>query len=151
MRGCVAQPLGVMRYRMMATPAFTKRWFPDGLSRQAALTAPMMVFDRKDLLQANFMQREFGLLPGSHPCHYIPANESFLRCIDLSLGYGMVAEQQTGDRLASGALLDLAPGKFTDIALHWHTWRVQSPRLERLSAAVVAAARAALRPSQPTA
>jgi LysR family transcriptional regulator (chromosome initiation inhibitor) len=145
MRGCVAQPLGVMRYRMMATPAFAARWFPDGLTRQAALAAPMMVFDRKDLLQSNFMQREFGLTPFSHPCHFIPANESFLRCIDLSLGYGMVAEQQIGERLASGALLDLAPGKHSDIALHWHTWRVQSPKLERLSAAVVAAARNALR------
>jgi LysR family transcriptional regulator (chromosome initiation inhibitor) len=145
MRGCVAQPLGVMRYRMMATPAFAARWFPDGLNRQAALAAPMMVFDRKDLLQSNFMQREFGLTPFSHPCHFIPANESFLRCIDLSLGYGMVAEQQIGERLASGALLDLAPGKHSDIALHWHTWRVQSPKLERLSAAVVAAARNALR------
>lgn len=147
MRGCVAQPLGVMRYRMMATPAFAARWFPGGLSRQAALAAPMMVFDRKDLLQSNFMQREFGLLPGSHPCHYIPANESFLRCIDLSLGYGMVAEQQFGDRLASGALLDLAPGKFTDVALHWHTWRVQSPKLERLSAAILEAGRRSLLPS----
>lgn len=145
MRGCVAQPLGVMRYRMMATPAFAARWFPDGLNRQAALAAPMMVFDRKDLLQSNFMLREFGLTPFSHPCHFIPANESFLRCIDLSLGYGMVAEQQIGERLASGALLDLAPGKHSDIALHWHTWRVQSPKLERLSTAIVEAARRALR------
>jgi LysR family transcriptional regulator (chromosome initiation inhibitor) len=132
MRGCVAQPLGVMRYRMMATPAFAARWFPNGLGRQAALKAPMMVFDRKDLLQANFMQREFGLLPGSHPCHYVPANESFLRCIDLS-----------------GALIDLAPGKHTDVALYWHTWRVQSPRLERLSAAILEAGRRSLLPSPP--
>lgn len=146
MRGCVAQPLGVMRYRMMATPAFAARWFPDGLTRQAALAAPMMVFDRKDLLQSNFMQREFGLTPFSHPCHFIPANESFLRCIDLGLGYGMVAEQQIGARLASGALLDLAPGKYTDIALHWHTWRVQSPKLERLSAAILEAGRRSLLP-----
>jgi LysR family transcriptional regulator (chromosome initiation inhibitor) len=146
MRGCVAQPLGVMRYRMMATPAFAARWFPDGLNRQAALAAPMMVFDRKDLLQSNFMQREFGLTPFSHPCHFIPANESFLRCIDLSLGYGMVAEQQIGERLASGALLDLAPGKHSDIALHWHTWRVQSPKLERLSAAIMEAGRRSLLP-----
>lgn len=145
MRGCVAQPLGVMRYRMLATPAFAARWFPNGLSRDAALRAPMMVFDRKDLLQSNFMQREFGLTPFSHPCHYIPANGSFLHSIDLGLGYGMVAEQQIGDRLTSGFLLDLAPGKHTDIALHWHSWRVQSPKLERLSAAVVEAARLALR------
>jgi len=147
MRGCVAQPLGVMRYRMMATPAFAARWFPDGLNRQAALAAPMMVFDRKDLLQSNFMQREFGLTPFSHPCHFIPANESFLRCIDLSLGYGMVAEQQIGERLASGALLDLAPGKHSDIALHWHTWRVQSPKLERLSVAIMEAGRRSLLPT----
>jgi LysR family transcriptional regulator (chromosome initiation inhibitor) len=146
MRGCVALPLGIMRYRMLASPAFAARWFPDGLNRDAARRAPMMVFDRKDLLQANFMQREFGLPPGSYPCHYIPSSESFMRAIELSLGYGMLPEQQYGERLASGALLDLAPGKYADVALHWHSWRVQSPKLERLSEAVLAAARRALLP-----
>lgn len=145
MRGCKAQPLGVMRYRMLASPAFAARWFPQGLNRDAARRAPMMVFDRKDMLQASFMQREFGLAPGSYPCHYIPSSEAFLRAIELGLGYGMSPEQQYGDRVARGALLDTAAGRHSDVALHWHSWRVQSPKLELLSAEVLAAGARCLR------
>jgi LysR family transcriptional regulator (chromosome initiation inhibitor) len=144
MRGCEVQPLGAMRYRLLAAPAFAARWFPHGLQRDAARVAPLMVFDRKDNLQADFLQRELGLPPGSYPCHYMPASEAFVEAVRLGLGYGMVPELQFGDALASGALVDLAPAVPTDVMLYWHSWRVQSPKLERLSAQLVAAARAVL-------
>ena len=151
MRGCEVAPLGVMRYNMMASPAFARRWFPGGLAREPARRAPMLVFDRKDLLQAQFMQREFGLAPGSYPCHYIPSSPAFVQAIELGLGYGMVPEQQVGDRLQRGAIIDLAPGRHSDVALYWHSWRVQSPKLERLSAAMLAAGRRILRPASASA
>jgi LysR family transcriptional regulator (chromosome initiation inhibitor) len=144
MRGCEVQPLGAMRYRLLAAPAFAARWFRHGLQRDAARVAPLMVFDRKDNLQADFLQRELGLPPGSYPCHYMPASEAFVEAVRLGLGYGMVPELQFGDALASGALVDLAPAVPTDVMLYWHSWRVQSPKLERLSAQLVAAARAVL-------
>ena len=106
----------------------------------------MLVFDRKDLLQANFMQREFGLAPHSYPCHYIASSPAFVQAIELGMGYGMVPEQQVGDRLEKGVMTDLAPGRHTDVTLYWHSWRVQSPKMERLSAAVLAAGRHILRP-----
>ena len=85
MRGCVAEPLGVMRYRMLATPAFVRRWFPKGFEREAARVAPLMVFDRKDTLQSAFLQRELGLPAGSYPCHYLPASDAFMQAIRLGL------------------------------------------------------------------
>ncbi|GGY42635.1 LysR family transcriptional regulator ArgP [Pseudoduganella albidiflava] len=144
MRGCTVQPLGIIRYRMLASPAFAARWFPDGFERNAARQAPVVVFSRKDRLQADFIQAELGLLPGSYPVHYVPASDPFLDAVKLGLGYGMLPSQQVGDAVATGALLDLAPGKHTDVPLYWHAWRVQSPALERLGEAVVAAARATL-------
>ncbi len=144
MRGCTAEALGVMRYRLLASPAFAARWFPQGLQREAARKAPLMVFDRKDNLQAEFLQRELGLPPGSYPCHYIGSSEPFLRAIELGLGYGMLPDLQAGTQLAAGKLLDLAPATPTDIALYWHAWRVQSPKLDLLSKQVVEAARRVL-------
>jgi LysR family transcriptional regulator (chromosome initiation inhibitor) len=144
MRGCQVEPLGVMRYRMLATPSFARKWFPNGLDRESARRAPVMVFDRKDRLQANFLLRELGLPAGSYPCHYVPSSEPFFSSIRLGLGYGMLPEQQYRDLVEQGALVDLAPGKATDVALYWHSWRVQSPKLERLSLRMLAAARAAL-------
>ena len=146
MRGCEVQMLGAMRYRLLAAPAFAAKWFPDGLQREAARVAPLMVFDRKDMLQSNFLLRELGLPPGSYPCHYMPASEAFTNAVRLGLGYGMVPELQYGDMVETGEFVDLAPDKPTDVTLYWHAWRVQSPKLERLSAKVIAAERAALQP-----
>jgi LysR family transcriptional regulator (chromosome initiation inhibitor) len=144
MRGCEVQLLGAMRYRLLAAPSFAEKWFPDGLQREAARVAPLMVFDRKDTLQSGFLQRELGLPPGSYPSHYMPASEAFTEAVRLGLGYGMVPELQYGDDVEAGVLVDLAPGKPTDVMLYWHAWRVQSPKLERLSAQVICAAREAL-------
>ena len=144
MRGCEVQLLGAMRYRLLASPSFAAKWFPDGLQREAARVAPLMVFDRKDTLQSGFLLRELGLPPGSYPSHYMPASEAFTEAVRLGLGYGMVPELQYGKEVEQGVLVDLAPGKPTDVMLYWHSWRVQSPKLERLSAQVVAAARNAL-------
>jgi len=48
--------------------------------------------------------------------------------------------------LETGELLDLAPGKYKDVELYWHSWRVQSPKLEKLTEQVIAAATRALGP-----
>ena len=144
LRGCEVQLLGAMRHRLLAAPSFATKWFPDGLQREAARVAPLMVFNRKDTLQSDFLQRELGLPPGSYPSHYVPASEAFLHAVQRGLGYGMVPELQYGDQVQTGELVDLAPDKPTDVTLYWHSWRVQSPKLERLSAQVVAAARQVL-------
>jgi LysR family transcriptional regulator (chromosome initiation inhibitor) len=144
LRGCRAEPLGIMRYRLLAHPQFAARYFPQGLQREAARLAPLMVFNRKDALQANFLLDSLGL-PSTHiHCHYVPSSEAFLQAIQLGLGYGMVPELQYRELLASGSLVDLAPTHPTDVNLYWHCWRVQSPKLERLSQAVISAAKQSL-------
>lgn len=144
LRGCVAEPLGTMRYRALAAPAFRGRWFPHGLGADAARRAPVLVFNRKDSLQADFLERQFQLPPGSYPCQYIPASDPFLRAVRLGLGWGMVPDLQAGEALASGELVDLAPDASIQVSLFWHAWKVQSPRLERLSRTILTAARRVL-------
>jgi LysR family transcriptional regulator, chromosome initiation inhibitor len=141
MRGCTAEPLGAMRYRLVAAPAFAERWFKRGFTRAAARRAPAVVFNRKDRLHADALQREFGLPPEAYPCHHVPAAEPFMTAIRLGLGYGMLPELQYGDALARGELIEVWPGAMTDVALYWHRWTLQPPRLDRLSSAAVAAAR----------
>lgn len=146
MRGCSATGLGVMRYRMVAAPAFARRWFPDGMTRAAAQHAPLMVFDRKDAMQSSFLLTHFGLPDGAYPFHYVPASDPFVHAVRHGLGYGMLPEEQCGTLLASGELVDLAPTLYQDVPLYWHAWRIQPPRLERMGAALVKAARGVLLP-----
>ena len=146
MRGCTVEPLGMMRYRMVAAPAFAQRWFPQGLDRDAARRAPVMVFDRKDTLQTQFLLQHLGLPEGSYPFHYVPASDPYVQAIRLGLGYGMLPLEQCADLLAAGALVDLAPDLHVDVPLYWHAWRIQPARLERMGAALVKAARGQLLP-----
>lgn len=144
MRGCMAEPLGAMRYRCMASPDYRQRWFPDGMNRTAARLAPVLTFDRKDRLQADFLLQHFGLTADAYPCHFIPASEAYLQAVCLGLGWGMIPELQMAHLQANGALVELAPEQPADIGLFWHRWKVQSPRLELMSATLVQAARRVL-------
>ena len=146
MRGCTVAPLGLMRYRMVAAPAFAARWFPEGMTREAARHAPVMVFDRKDTLQTAFLLRHFGLPEGAYPFHYVPSSDPYVQAIRIGLGYGLLPLEQCAAMLAAGALVNLAPGLHVDVPLHWHAWRIQPPRLERMGAALVKGARAVLLP-----
>jgi LysR family transcriptional regulator (chromosome initiation inhibitor) len=146
MRGCSVAPLGQMRYLLVGAPAFAARWFPGGMSREAARHAPVMVFDRKDTLQTAFLLRHFGLPEGAYPFHYVPASDPYVQAIRLGLGYGMLPLEQCAAMLESGALLDLTPGLYVDVPLYWHAWRIQPPRLERMGLALVQGARKVLLP-----
>lgn len=145
MRGCIAEPLGAMRYRCMASPAFRTQWFPKGMTRQAVRKAPVVVFNRKDNLQADFLVEHFGIPEGAYPRHFIPASDPYMQAILLGVGWGMLPELQMQNLKAGETLVDLSPGRPTDVHLYWHAWKVQSPRMERLSATLIEAARRLLR------
>jgi len=144
MRGCTVSPLGQMRYRMVASNGFAQHWFADGFNRENAQRAPVIVFDRKDSLQSAFLLRHFGLPEGAYPFHYVPASDPYVDAIRQGMGYGMLPQEQCADLLRDGVLVDLAPALFVDVPLYWHAWRIQPPRLERMGAALVKAAREVL-------
>ena len=146
MHGCTATPLGLMRYRMVASKDFARRWFRDGLEREAAQRAPVVVFDRKDSLQSAFLLDHLGLPEGAYPCHYVPASEAFMEAIRLGFGYGMLPLEQCQGMLDEGSMVDLAPELFIDVPLYWHAWRIQPARVERMGAALVKAAHGVLLP-----
>ncbi|RYF24496.1 MAG: LysR family transcriptional regulator ArgP [Comamonadaceae bacterium] len=144
MRGCVAEPLGRMRYRLVASPAFAAQWFGRGVTRAAAQRAPAVVFNRKDQLHADALLRTLGLPASAYPTHYVPASEPFVAAVRLGLGYGMVPVLQIGDAIERGELVDVLPDAVTDVPLYWHRWAQQSPRLDALTRSVMQAASAVL-------
>jgi LysR family transcriptional regulator, chromosome initiation inhibitor len=145
MRGCIATPLGGMRYRLLATQSFARQWFPDGLNRIAARDAPIVAYSRRDTLQSAFLLERFGLPETAYPRHIVPGADSHFAAIRCGLGYGMVPETlcvAVDSPLED--LVDLAPGYTTCVDLYWHTWEVQSPSMATLSKCIVQAARGGL-------
>jgi LysR family transcriptional regulator (chromosome initiation inhibitor) len=145
MRGCVAEPLGVMRYRCVAAPEVVQRCrTPRGaVSPHQLLAHPAIIFNRKDALQDAFLEQHFGLKQPHYPRHYTPAVDAFERAIELGLGWGMVPEQ---DLTGRPGLQEVLPGATVDVVLYWQHWEREPLSAQRLTAAVKAAAHASLPP-----
>ena len=143
--GCISQPLGQMRYRFYATPDFVRNHLPDGLTREAVLATPGIAFNRKDSLHFGQMEARFGLRLGDYPYLTMPSTHALFEAVKAGLGYGLSPELQVGEALASGEVIDLLPDDPPSVSLYWHGWALQSPRLARFTATLVAEARQCLR------
>ena len=156
-QGCRADPLGALRYLPAAAPAVAARW-PDAAApgaagrRQWALMSAV-VFNGKDDLQYELLRRH-GVTRRPPVVHQVPSTADFHAAVQLGLGWGMLPEPQARPGLADGSLVRLSDDVI-DVPLYWQRWRLDSPRLAALTAAVrQAAARHLLpaagdRPAQP--
>ena len=142
LRGCIAEPLGTMRYRCVAAPGLRDKLL--GKKRSIGLhqlvTQPAIGFNRKDGLQDQFLQQCFGVTDLSYPRHYIPAVDAYRQGLLTGMGWGMQADIQAPHDIPSGVLVDLFPGQFVDIPLFWHHWHREAPQAGRLTLAIKAAA-----------
>lgn len=144
-QGCSVVALGRMRYLATASPAFVKRWFPHGVDAESLAAAPCLVFNRKDRLQERWLRRitRRELAP---PTHQLPSSQAFIDAALASLGWGMNPESLARPHLAARRLVELVPGRAIDVPLYWQSSRLALPALARLTDAVLASARAPLRP-----
>jgi LysR family transcriptional regulator (chromosome initiation inhibitor) len=132
-QGCVCHPLGMMRYRPVCTPGFHGEWFGDGATMEELALAPVIVFDRKDDLQDQYLGASDGPAP-MPPRHHVPAAQEFADAIRLGMGWGLVSELEL--RAQPHGLVPLAAGGHVDVPLYWQQWRHGSRALETVSDAV---------------
>lgn len=144
-QGARAHPLGSMRYRALASPDYVERYFSHGLSRDALLRAPAIVYGPDDRLQHRYLAMHGVNEPFPH--HLCPSSEGFVRMALSGLGYGMIPERQAERELREGALVDLDaklhlqsgklveldPSHYIDVPLYWHHWRHGGETLEALT------------------
>lgn len=135
-------PLGIMRYRALASPDFVRRFELHAGTPAKLQQAPCLVYSRDDRLQHQFMAEVAGTEPVY--THHLPSSEGFIRAACAGLGYGMMPELQVKAELENGLLVDLVPGYNLDVPLYWHYWQMESPVMETLRQSVLVTARQAL-------
>lgn len=149
--GCTVRQLGLARYLPVASPGFAARHLsgPGGLPR-ALREAPVIVFDRRDVLQDTFVRALTGegdAGAGAGPLrHHVPTSEGFCDAVAAGLGWGLVPEPQAAPLLRSGGLELLVPRRPLDVPLYWQQWKLDSPALSTVAEVVAAAAAEALLP-----
>ncbi len=136
--GCSVRPLGAMRYLPVAAPALLER-FELNNDPKAFATAPLVDYDRRDDLQNQFLDR-YGIDHAAPPRNRVPSSSDFARAVELGFGWGLVPEQQSSAKIAAGSVR-LLPGAPVDVPLYWQRWKLHSPLLERIEAAVITTAR----------
>ena len=142
-QGCDSHPLGHLRYRATASPAYMARWFADGVTAAALARAPVVTYDTKDRLQERWLRTMTGRRPG-YRGHMIPSSQGFVEAARLGLGWGMNPEPLVRADLDAGRLVELVADRPLDVALHWQVSRMAGTALAPLTRAVLAAARHAL-------
>jgi LysR family transcriptional regulator (chromosome initiation inhibitor) len=141
--GCSVTRLGSMRYVAVVDPGLLGRYTRDGSADLGHL--PVLRFNEKDDIQDRLLAAIGVTGPAAHR---IPTSQGFLAAVRTGLGWGMLPVLQLGDDLSTGALvrLPVATGSGeVDVPLYWQAWRLDSPRIDRVREAVLAAARAGLR------
>ncbi len=149
MRGCVAEPLGTMRYRCMAAPSLIEQWDAPSTQGTAALPhsmlrTPAVIFNRKDALQDAFLAQHFKLQGALYPRHFVPSVDAFERALELGMGWGMVPDLLLAQRQGRPVLQEVLPGRTVDVMLYWQHWGHEPVAAQRLTEAVKQAARAQL-------
>ncbi len=137
--GCRVVRLGSMRYRAVATPAWMKAHLPDGAVAAALGRAPVIAFDRSDTQHEDFLRKvtRRHLTP---PVTWIPSVGEFDTAVRRGMGWGMIPEVQVRADLDRGRLVEVVPGRKTDVPLYWQHWRLESPLMADLTAAITSAA-----------
>ncbi|WP_148612227.1 LysR family transcriptional regulator ArgP [Nocardioides rubriscoriae] len=136
-QGCTVEPLGSVRYRPAASPAYAERW------RRARgydwARMPVVVFNEKDALQHDLLVARG--LSAPPVVHRVPTSADFHEAVRLGLGWGLLPSAQLDPDLATGRLVVLSARDHVDVPLFWQRWRLESAALSRLTTAVRAAKR----------
>jgi LysR family transcriptional regulator, chromosome initiation inhibitor len=144
-QGCGVDPLGALRYLPAAARVVADRWRRGESPDWAAM--PVLVFNDKDDLQHELLRRH-GVAHGPPVVHQVPATADLYAAVRIGLGWAMLPEPQACADLASGALVRLS-ADVIDVPLYWQCWRLDSPKLTVLTAAVRTAAARHLLPVRP--
>lgn len=136
--GCRVQPLGAMRYVPVASPSYMKRHLPDGFSAQAVGAAPSLAWNRDDALQDMLVRRVFRRHI-DRPQHFVPTAEGFGAAVRAGLGWGMFPDSLAAPHIADGSFVRVSDAHL-DVPLYWQCWKLESPIIEKITAAVRSAA-----------
>lgn len=148
LQGCDTLPLGRLRYRATANPAYVAHWFPDGVDARSLSRAPALVFSDKDRLQDRWVASVAGegVARAGFPSHRLASSQGFVDACLAGLGWCLNPELLVAGHLAEGRLCELVADRPLDVPLHWQFARLTAAAIAPLSRAMQAAARARLLP-----
>ncbi len=115
--------LGNMEYLLVASPAFTNKYFSKGDIKKSLLKAPALKYDKNDHLHERYLEKFYNLNNQELTFQIIPSVKGFKKYALSGFGYGLLPKIDITEELKTKHLLQLSP-KTWKIPLYWHFWSV---------------------------
>lgn len=151
MRGCIAEPLGIMMYQIVAHNTIAKTCLDakGKIKIHQLLQTPAVIFNHKDALTDLFLKQHFALNNANYPKHIIPSIDAFELAIELGMGWAMQPQVLKNSPTKKGLshlknVVYLAPNAPVAIQLYWHHWEREAPTAQQLTKAIKQAAKVCL-------
>lgn len=129
--------VGNMEYLLVATPAFKKSYFSKKSSKKCLLEATAVKFDQNDHMHEAYVEKFFGMDGHALNFQVIPSVRGFKQVIMEGYGYGLVPRITIEEELKKNELVEIFPGKTSNVFLYWHYWAVQSEFYRRFNAEMI--------------
>lgn len=120
----VSTHIGDMEYCLVCSPQFHMKYFKNKTTKEILANAPLVIFDKNDKLQHNFLKENYGVEPMSS-ISQMPSVQSFKIAIIGGYGYGFVPLLDIQQELKQKKVLEIFPSKKLKVPLYLHQWEYQ--------------------------
>jgi LysR family transcriptional regulator (chromosome initiation inhibitor) len=138
--------LGTMKYQLYASPRFIERYLSKGISADAVMQTPGLLYDEYDVTLLTDYQREcLNMAPSFTTCHWYPSSHGFVKMALDGVVWALLPTLQVTQEVEEGSLVPLFPDKELGVPLFWHWITLDSAALGDLTKAVKHIAKQQLR------
>ncbi len=135
-QGFTSRYLGMHIYRATASPAYIKRYFPDGITLEGLQRAPALRYSAQDDLQQQWIEQNFNQTI-MHDTYILPSSPGFVNACLGDIAWGMNPALMVDKYIESGELVELIPGAALNKPLYWHCSRMVAEPLKQFTQHVI--------------
>lgn len=137
---CQSFALGYWDYIAVAQTQYAQRHCPGGLGLNNFRELPFFALNRHDDTASLLVAQALGLRQIRLHQHFVPDPQARLGLLLAGWGVGVMPRAMVIERIAQGALVDIAPQHAMQVHLYWHVLSVESEVFSHLSQAITSAA-----------
>ena len=118
-----------MIYTLACSKVFYKKYFKKGVNSQSLANAPLVVFDKYDKVQHNYLKEHYHIESFSK-INSLPSVPSFKKAILGGFGYGLLPILDISTELSKKQIVQMNPKKDYRVSLYLHQWEYQQSHIK---------------------
>ncbi|MDA9557493.1 LysR family transcriptional regulator ArgP [Vibrio sp.] len=138
--GCESIFLGYLEYICVSSPKFYQKHFHKGVNNSSLLKAPTVTYDEFDKIHHDFLSEHYNV-NDIEIVHKVANSEAFVKLAKMGTAYCLIPVLQIAYELKTGELINISSSLRSRYPIYWHHWQLESPKMKRVTNAIVKYAR----------